>query len=384
MLPTLLTLLLVSLPTNQDPGNPASSKKPQAIETEVALPEIGHPAPAHAFKHWIGDPASTNEKKLIVKKVNSEDRQNQPQKLSELNGRVVLIHIFRPSSQDAINHTIPLLRDLYQANDDRGIGIISSIPKDEADETLLAQLNLSWPIALISGTSTSPYLSPIFPTDNYIWLISRSGFVTWHGDPKRMGKEFLATLEQLLVQFSAPSLERKLTPMLNNAVSAYADGKWEAARRMAEKLSKKHGNKPEAEDIIICEDALHLASVVSAYEIELMHQAFEALEKNRPFRFLQYEKALDEGFPKSDARKRVALQFKDYKRTRIGTSLEDGIALKKILENRPLFFPIHKSSAGDKLGKELEKFLLRSSNVIEPTQLARKLLDQYSSGVRKR
>ena len=383
----LLTLLFVcqsldpdsiSLPVDLDP-------QVETQEAESYLPEIGKPAPSHALKHWLGDPTpSTNSKQKVVTKESFGGDADQPKQLAKLIGRVVMIHAMQPNSQGVLRHTAPLIRDLHRANLDRGIGLITLIPKEDGNLDMIERLEISWPVAEYSADSKSPYLDSTFQRDNYVWIISRSGFLAWHGNPQKSEKEFLSTVQRMLDQSSAPSLEIVLNTALNKAVSAYADGDWNDARRRAEKLLKKHGKRSGEDDQIIYVDASYLVSIISEHESSLVLKAKTALDKKRLLQFLQFQHAIKQGFAKTDSVKQTSKALAEYKKNRIGSSLEDAIALRELLIERPLLFPARKSSAGDRLNKELEQFVMRSSNDISPTQLARKLMDDYSSAVRKR
>ncbi len=75
-------------------------------------------------------------------------------------------------------------------------------------------------------------------------------------------------------------------------------------------------------------------------------------------------------------------KLKEHKKDTIrAAAIADGSRILEALANRPVLFPARKSSAGDRIAKELTKALRKTNNDIEPTQLARKLLRKYAEAV---
>lgn len=357
----------------------AAGFTPQISEPTTWPIEIGQPAPPIG----IAPKAPPKQEKAAQSKNAVSNGTGGKVEPRNKDGNIRVIHLMKPGAQDATFHTLPLLRDLLTANTDRGMSVTTLLPELEDLDDFRQTYGVSWDVVEFQPDSKSPFLNNHAQLGNYVWLIGRSGFVAWHGDPKKEEKALLKMAASLLQKSAAPALQRPLDPELNKAVAAYREGKWENARKHADKLKKKYGGQASAEEGKIFDDALHLSSLVSEHEVELLNQALKALDKKHTVTFFQLKQAIEVGFPKSDIRKQLEQSLKEFKKGEfVGTVLDDGAAMVEALEDRPVLFPARKSSHGDRLEEELQKMLKRSNNDIEPNQLARQLLEKYAAAHR--
>ena len=394
----LITALLFALPNAAQ--HPAPQSEEPAAKTWPV--QIGQPAPPLGISP---KPSESGNKKPKFDEIVEQHRGELPAdfeadqakiisnlangsskgrvSLADLHGKVVVVHLMSPESQDATFHTLPLLRDLKTANEDRGFDLVCLLPKQDDLQAFQQTYEVSWAVAEFQQDSASPYLLSKSRSGNWVWVISRSGFVYWQGNPKNSEKEFLKTTATLLDQGAAPSLGRPLHSALDKAVASYRTGKWDAARKASNKLVKKHEGKPDPEDQIIFDDAKLLSRLVDEHEVQLSNQTLKALDKRKPLTYYLLRNSFDEGFPRSKVRKQLEQQFKENKKNLIrASSLADGTRVYEILSDRPVLFPARKSSVGDRIAEELAKALKKTNNDIEPTQRARELLRKYAKAVR--
>ncbi len=392
--PLYLTMILALPVAAQQPEQSAESNLFPAVVGQPAPPlglstkELVDPEEAAKIKEALEQAKRQIREGVDPEKVmilgNMADSASQGKSPFEaMAGDVILIHLVDPQSQDATFHTLPLLRDLVLANEDRGLGVIGLAAKQDGLDDFAETFELPWEIVSYPPDSASPYLQGGHSRANYLWVISRSGFVAWQGDPKSSEKALIKKLDALLSAAPAPALEHPLVPALDKAVAAYRDGKWETARKQADKLKKKYSGQKSAEDALIFEDAHYLSSLVSDHEVSLANQALKDLDKRRILSFLQAQAAVEYGFAKSPIRKQLEQGVKDFRRKRVVAGvIEEGEVMFELLEERPVLFPARKTSAGDKLEKELQAYLKRSSFTLQSGQLAEKLLEKYAEAVR--
>jgi hypothetical protein len=396
ILTPLITTVLFALPNAAHYSAPQSAEPPTTWQLEIGqpAPPLGIDAKPVEGADDVAEFSDTIEKykdqlpedfdadKVAFIGNLGKSKSKGPSSLKGMTGKVVVVHFMHPESQDATFHTLPLLRDLKSANEDRDFDVISLLPEQEDIEAFQQTFQIDWALAEFQQNSASPYLLNKSSRGNYVWLISRSGFLAWQGDPKKSEKSFLKEATNLLNQVAAPSLGRPLDPALEKAVAAYRSGKWEAAHKAADKLIKKHAGKHQTENQIIFDDASHLSRLVSEHELEIANQAIKALAKQRTLTFLELKQAIDIGFPKSDVRKQMEQRLKEYnKRTISAGSLADGTRVFEALADRPALFPARKSTAGSRIEAELQKALKKTNNDIQPTQRANILLRKYAAAV---
>ena len=153
MLAAALASLLLALPHLAVPG---------------AGPQVGTIAPEPGLRWFLqeaGAPALT---------------------LAELRGRVVVLHTFAWNCASCLRVGIPLAVDLLEANESRGLTLLSITTPAYPDETkeVLERFQVRHPVAREQPFgSDNPYVDGTANPITYMYVIGRNGDLAWRGDP---------------------------------------------------------------------------------------------------------------------------------------------------------------------------------------------------------
>lgn len=354
---------------------------PVAALSEPTDVVIGQHAPDHGLEDFaaMGDPASGR----VVKESRSSDAHDEvlmSADLDDLRGRVVLLHALDWEDSEALVQTLPLLRDLLYSNAHRGIAVISIVAAEpgEQAQAMAESHDVSWPVALVHGELSTPYFSPETLGTNYIHLIGRSGQVLWKGGAISGRDELLEALQSELIKHAAPVLDRGLHEELGKAQELYYSGEWMKARKLAEKLVRKHGDDDSEPSKAIAADAKHLLARIAEHEHDLSLRARDAMSRRSAFQFYEVQYAVDAGFARSDLQERVRETAKEAPKGLTGHSFPTTEDWFEFRDEQPVLFPARKSRAGERFAKKLKKYTKSTVNNVPATQLAQRLLDEYA------
>ncbi len=299
--------------------------------------------------------------------------------VSDLHGRVILLHAFDWKDEACTSETIPLLVDLVAACADRKIGVLSIAPATEDLDVKVASeaYGMRWPVAIVEEGSSSPYFNTEIHGTDHFFVIGRSGGLLWHGNPREERDALLATLAAELPRYPAPAIGRPLNESLLESLESYHAADWKKAEALASKLVKKLGKKDDELSKTISVDARHLLDKLDHHKGELLEQARYSMGKRSAAGFLAVQAAVRDGFPKTALARDVAEIAKEAVKGMSANTFDDTERWMELHAQRPVLFPIHKSRAGDRLAKAIPKFLRRTVNDIYCTQQARYLLETY-------
>lgn len=346
-------------------------------------PAVGHHAPDHRLRGFVG--ADSSNQKVV--KRNQDGRTTRtgstaPTDLSDVHGRVVLLHSSPWKDAERTATVARLINDALRSNEDRGIaaiGITAGEPGEEVSKKA-ERLDIRWPVALVTGEGRStPYYAPDELGPEFLFLVGRSGEVVWRGDPLGEEKAFLEALDTALRGHDAPVVGRDLRRELAEAQATYYQGDWEKARSSARKLKKKYTGMEDRDSKAIARDANHLADLVYEHERDLRVRAREAIGKRKFVEFLAIQEAVERGFKRTDLPKEVKEISKVAFKGMVGTMFNDAERWMKFQDARPVLFPARKSGKGDRFAKKLKSFVQSSPHDFAEKKLAKRMLEDYTT-----
>jgi len=291
--------------------------------------------------------------------------------LAQYHNEVVLVHVLDWRNEAACNDLVELVQDVITANEDLGVQAIGVMEKGERAAAMARATGLSWPIGLTTlRESSSPYV--VSGKQDNLFVIGRSGQLSWQGNASVNRAGFLKALRGALSQRGVERIERDLSRKLDRALAQYYDERLEKACVLA-----KRGKAPRA-DAQQAADAHYLITKAKASELAWTRALRFAAARRQMFDdYLGTVDALVRGLPKS-AGKQAQAHLKAL--TRKGNNaprLRDERDLLTVLRSRPALFPAQKNRKNDRFAKSLDKFLDRRQRSSESTRRAQDLLDRY-------
>lgn len=298
----------------------------------------GHLAPAHELHSWI---------------------QGEMREISELRGRVVVLHTFAWNCDSCLRKGIPLSVELRRANAPEDLEVLSITTPAERENTLkvVKEYGVTQPIAAANPMGDEcPYVD-MANGITYMWVIGRNGQIVWRGDPSTKEEECLEAVRTALADRADRTLGRDLHPALAEAAGLFAAGAYTDSREVADKLTKEHSRKKDADAQAIAADAVYLMERVAARLAEVAAALEKAAEDRDADAFVAQRTELTLGFRKSDsaaALKAAAATLDDPAFKGAVAGAEAWLALKHA---RPALYGVRHDKAAERYAASIGGFL---------------------------
>ena len=309
-------------------------------------PQPGQVAPEPGLRSWIresGPPGRT---------------------LADLRGRVVVLHSFAWNCSTCLKVGIPLAVDLFEANEDFGLTVLSVTTPAKREETVrvLDEFGVRHPVALENPfNNENPYIDISKNPITYMFVIGRSGDLVWRGDPSRDLDECLDAVSRALQASPGRELDRPLQPDLAEAVAEYFAGDCRKARNRAEKLAGIHSGRRKEESRRIAEDAEHLLERIDALGTRLFEDLKQALDAGDALGFVRARNELRECLGKEASEDSAPLFEKARADEEFATAVSLAEEWLEIERSRPPLFPVRSTKECEKFAKRLARFADRTS-----------------------
>lgn len=319
-------------------------------ETQPAKPpEVGTIAPPLGPElYWIQFDAATGGKAPDI---------------GELRGKVVVVTTYGYYCDSCVRFGVPAANALRQANpeDLRVISITLGVGGDTPESIREEAVKLDITHAVAQGDAdgaTTPYLNMgVSPSLTYAFVISRSGGVTWRGDPSRERDAYLAAVASALNAVPAAPLPSALAPELANAVRAYIEGNFVAAETAAQGVLKKLGSKSTAEAVRARTDGNALLALVAQTKKQLMEELERSVGDEQVERFQRALERVRRAFSKGECADRAGqLDMVMSLQRPHGPACRAWSEWFALEAARPATFPLEKDKAATKYAKELTKY----------------------------
>lgn len=319
-------------------------------------------APPHGVERWFGQ--GEGEETIERTGRPGEDRI-VARTLEGLLGRVVLVVGVRGEPDEA---AVALVRDLLAANADRQVSAVGLVPGDDEARALRAlgfEERIGFP-----GEAANPYLPE--GEDFRLSVIGRSGEIVWEGRPGKKLDDLLEACANALYAWPALPLERDLDPALDEAVTDYFGGRWERARKTAQRLVDKAPSEG------VHEDATYLLDRLLELEHALLDQAAEEHPAWRAVHLMRLQRALTAGLPGSDALVECERQVENARKALGAGAFFEAGEWAELEADRPVLFPLRKDAAGKRFAKKIRK-LIRGSFDTTISRRVKEMLEVFDA-----
>jgi hypothetical protein len=299
-------------------------------------------------------------------------------RIAAYHGVPLVLHTFAFDDATSTGVVLPLMRDLVDANVDRGIGVVgvahgTSDAALESELATLKQLGVAYPVARVDLTKAAgPYLDLAQNGLAFACVIGPNGALLWRGNPVEDERDFLAAVQAAYARTVVAPLERALATELDKATAAYLAAELKDARAKAEKLTS-------SKDAAVAADAALLVDLVERTRDEWLADAREHGASGPDLRYFEVVRALRTALARTDALDALDELEKEIKKKQFwrlrAQDLEGWIELRA---ERPAAFPARVDKAGDAFAKKLGKLGRSTFNSNEATQSAKELLERYA------
>lgn len=342
-------------------GALAGAVSPASLQKDG--PQRGGQAPEHGLRSWI-------------------QTTDEPRELSQLRGRVVIVHTFAWNCSSCVKVGIPLAVDLLQVNKKRGLSVISVTTPAMRDSTkkVMQDMGMKHAVAVENPfKSTSPYIDVSKNAITYMFVIGRNGDVVWRGDPSSHLKECLAAVQHALNQEGGRQLARELDEKLSKAVAPYFAGDYGRARSTAKKLASRYGRSRKPKSVAIAADANYLIERIDSVGKMLGERLERAMKDKDLAGLLSAKDELERGFAKDELWKKLAPSVKAMMNDKaLAADLERAAAWRELQMDRPPLYPLRRDKSSKRYASRLKKLIARYPDSSEAERASR-LLDPFVS-----
>jgi hypothetical protein len=310
-------------------------------------PQVGSVAPEPGLRSWV----QADRKEGLT--------------LEALRGRVVLLHTFAWNCTSCRKVGIPLVVDLLEAAEDRGLSVLSITTPAFPEETkkVIEGFGMRHAVAVEQPFgSPNPYVDAMANPVTYVFVIGRNGDVVWRGDPSTELDECVDAVARALDQRAERGLERRLHAELQEVVGLYFAGEWSQALKLAEKLEHRHGRRSKGDSPTIAADAQALRERIAGLADGLLVELEKALDAQDAEGVVRVRHEITTLLPKSAWLERAEIQL-----TRLDEddALSDAVveaeSWRRLAAERPALFPVRTDKASTKFVKALRRFVERNS-----------------------
>lgn len=318
-----------------------------AQEVEMKPPEVGDLAPEIGPVYWVQQDKGEHD-------------------MAKLRGKVVLVTSYGYYCDSCVRTGVPLakaLRDAYP-EDLRVIALTVGIG-DDTPETIVAEakkLGIVSSIAQVGANGdSSPYVNlGVNSNLTYAFVISRSGAVTWRGDPSREKTEYLAAVSNALLAPPAKALPNECATELREAVRAYACGEWSLVEPAVQNAVKKFGSKVPR----VKKDGEVLLGLLEESRKVVMDDLEMGAGGKEIERYVRAADHIRRAYPKGPNAERLGqLEMHMYMQSDAGTLCKQWCEWIELERARPAAFPLIKDKEGTKFSKVLAKYVKDGTGV---------------------
>ncbi|MCC7172107.1 MAG: hypothetical protein IT459_16805, partial [Planctomycetes bacterium] len=275
----------------------------------------------------------------------------------------------------ALTGRLASLYDLAVANEDRQLFVLALGAEADSEE-----LDQQWRTAGVPGAlgfvkEHALYADPARGAKS-TFVVGRSGELVWLGDPSKDEKGFVAALDVALDRRPAPRITPPSVDALGPALVDYYAGRFDKARAAAKKLAATKAKTDEQKQLV--EAAAEVVQAVDEHERVLASRVKLAGGMTKVGELVELDAILKAGFKAPTANLAEEALTESAGRSLMGISKDDYEVWLDLSRRRPVFFPRRTDDGGKKFADELEQYVRRSSNSLEPTQRARELLERFS------
>jgi hypothetical protein len=314
----------------------------------------GRLAPAHELHSWI---------------------QGEMRELTDLRGRVVVLHTFAWNCDSCLRKGIPLSVELRRAHPPEDLEVLSITTPAERENTLkvVKDYGVTQPIAAVNPMGGEcPYVD-MANGITYMWVIGRNGEIVWRGDPSTKEEECLEAVRVALADRFNRTLERALHPALAEAAGLFAAGAYGDAREAADKLAKEHARGKDPEEQSIATDAAYLTDRVASRFAELTAALEQAAEGRDADAFVAQRAELTLGFPKSESAAALKTATAALDDPAFKAAVAEAEAWLSLKHARPALYGVRQDKAAERYASSLKRFLEEHPQTPH-TEEARRLL----------
>lgn len=310
-----------------------------------------------------------------------KDKDN-PAAIAELRGKVVLVHTFAVGCVPCERKGVPLVAEAVRANADRGLTAISITAYNPELEKLLAKNGVTHSVAMMSvNTKTCPYVDISRNGFTYVFVVGRDGLIAWRGNHTVKDRDFLKAVAGALAVKPVPALEGPLASELDKAAAFYMQSRFKDSRKAARAVMDRHAHRTDSRSEKVVRDAAALIERIDTLSAELASRMQAAWENRSAVAFVEAGNAIENGFAGTETNKRAMQLVKEAAADReFAAGVKAALEWIKLIEERPVLFPVSRERGSRAFEKKLAKFIRRhegKESVKEAITEAEKLLSLY-------
>ena len=348
--------------------------------------ELGQLAPESGLTAWLEPESDSDGSKDSDIDISgrpgeraSRMKAGERGELGAYRGIPLVLHTLAWDDAISTGEMLPLMRDLVNANVDRGIAVIG-IANTAGEDALADELKerkrhaLPYPVAReILATSGSPYVDLAGHGLAHAFVIGPNGALLWRGNPIEKEGEFV---EAVQIAYARPTVESLTAPLhaeLKKAVAAYLAADLKDARSKAMKLTR-------SKDAEVSAGATSLVELVDTTLASWLQEARKHGNSGPDLLFFKTAQAIRTSAPRSDTEKELDALEKDLKKKAFWrVRAQDLSNWLELVPDRPALFPARVTKPGNSFAKQLGKFRRSTTNSNEATQSAEDMLKRYEA-----